>query len=345
MFNYLIIIPVQNEEKVIINTIDNLLKINYDYNLYKIIFLLDNCSDNSLNIIKKYNLDYIEKKDNQIKGKSFALKWFIQNYKKIENYSKIIILDADSLIDRNFLYKISKNKDENIIQGFINPIFDKDFISSSLSGYSELISQKTKDFIKSKFNWSIVLKGTGMVLDKEIFKKYIPLLKTQIEDIELSILLVRDGYKIIFNNEAIVSDPKPLNIKQASNQRARWLYGQYQIIKYYWKDLIKIAFSGIGNFFFVLDIIFRPKTLFYLIKLFLLLFFIFTHFPFKTFLITILSLIILIDFLYFIFGGILVNDKKHYYKILLYSPVYIIIWGLSIIKMFLVRGKKWLKAR
>ncbi|MGC9089449.1 MAG: glycosyltransferase [Caldisericia bacterium] len=345
MINYLILIPIHNEEKVINNTINSILRISYDSNFFKIIFLLDNCDDNSLNIIKNCNLDYIEKKDNQIKGKSFAIKWLIENYKDIENYSKIIILDADSLIDANFLNKISENKDEKIIQGLVNPIFNRDSIFSSLSGYSELISQKLKDTIKSKLNWSVVLRGTGMVIDKEIFKKYIPLLKTQIEDTELSILLVNDGYKIKFNPEAIVNDPKPLDIKQASNQRARWLYGQFQIIKYYWKVLIKIAFSSLGNFFFVLDIVFKPKTLFYLIKLFLLIIFIFSQLPFRTFFIIILSLIIFIDFLYFIIGGIFIEDKKHYYKTLLYSPIYIIIWVLSIIKMLLVRGKKWLKAR
>jgi cellulose synthase/poly-beta-1,6-N-acetylglucosamine synthase-like glycosyltransferase len=343
--SYLIIIPIHNEEKVIEKTIEYLLKIDYEKNLFKIIFILDNCNDKSLEIIKRFNLDYLEKNDNELKGKSFALKWLIKNYKEINKFSKIVILDADSLIDKKFLKEIFDYESYKIIQGFVNPIFNKNSISSSVSAYSEILSQKIKDLIKTKLNWSVLLRGTGMVIDKDIFVKYLQLLKTQIEDTELSIQLVKNGYKIKFIPEAVIYDPKPLNIKQASNQRARWLYGQFQIIKYYWKDLIKIAFSGIGNFFFVLDVILKPKTLFYILKFLFLILFILTNFPYRTFFIIILSILISIDILYFLIGGLFVEDKKHYYKTLLFSPIYIIIWFISIIKMILVRGSRWLKAR
>lgn len=343
--NYLIIIPLHNEESAIENMINYLLNINFEQNFYSINFLLDNCDDNSINIIKKYNLKYIEKKDNKVKGKGFALIWFIENYKNFDDFSKIVILDADTIIDNKFLENVSKCQNEKIIQGYVNPIFNKNSVTSSLSAYSEIISQKVKDTIKTKLNWSVILRGTGMVIDKDIFKTYIPKCKTQIEDTELSILLVRDGYKINFLPSAIVNDPKPINIKQASNQRARWLYGQYQIIKYYWKDLIKIAFTNIGNFFFVLDIILRPKTLYYLLKVILLILFLLTTMKFKSFFILILSFLILIDITYFLIGGLFVEDKKHYYKTLLLSPIYLLIWFLSIIKMMFIKGKIWLKAR
>lgn len=343
--NYLFLIPTYNEDKIIENTIKNLLKINVNTCFFEIIFLLDNTIDKSVNIIQKYNLNYVEKKDNQIKGKGFALKWFINNYKNIDDFAKIVILDADTIIDKNFLENVYKYQNEKIIQGYINPIFNKNSIISSLSAYSEIISQKVKDTIKTKLNWSVILRGTGMVIDKDIFKTYIPKCKTQIEDTELSILLVRDGYKIKFLPNAIVNDPKPLNINQASNQRARWLYGQYQIIKYYWKGLIKIAFSNLGNFFFVLDIVLKPKTLFYLIKVILLLFFIITNISYKIIFISILTMLISIDILNFLIGGFFIEDKKHYYRTLFLSPIYISIWLISIIKMFLIRGKRWLKAR
>lgn len=345
MINYLIIIPVHNEEKFLEKTIKNLLVLNYNKELFKIIFILDNCHDKSLDIIKKYNLFYIEKNDNELKGKSYALKWLINNYYEIDKFSKIVILDCDSIIDKNFLKVITYNTKNKILQGFVNPLFNKKSIISSLSAYSEIISQKLKDSIKSKLNWNVILRGTGMIIDKDLFKRYISQCKTQIEDTELSILLVKDRYKIKFIPEAIVYDPKPLNIKQVSNQRARWFYGQFQIIRYYWKDLIKIAFSNIGNFLFVLDIIFKPKTLIFLIKFIFLLFFILTNLKFKTFFILALSIIIFVDILFFLIGGLFIEDKKHYYKTLIFSPIYIIIWFISIIKMILVKNKIWLKAR
>lgn len=344
VYKYLILVPAHNEEKVIEETLINLLNLNYPKDLYKIVFLLDNCTDNTYTIILQYNSEYLLKNDGFLKGKSCALKWFIGNYENINNFNRIIVLDADTIIEKNFL-KIVSNYEDRVLQAFVNPLFYKNSITSSLSAYSEIISQKLKDNIRSKFNWSCILRGTGMVIDKEIFKQYIPLCKTQIEDTELSILLVRDGIKINYIPDAIINDPKPLNIQKASSQRARWLFGQYQIMKYYWKDLLKIGFSNIGNFFFILDIVFKPKTLFYLIEVLLLLFFIFTNFSIKIFFIVFLSILIFLDILYFFIGGFFVEDKKHYYKTLLFSPIYIIIWLISVVKLTFVRGKKWLKAR
>mgnify|MGYP001248616243 FL=1 len=341
---FLILIPAHNEEKVIRETLKSIKNLDFPHNNFDVIVIEDNCTDNTYEIVKKAGFFCFVKDDGEPKSKTYALKWFLENFNELNRYKRIIILDADTIIEKNFL-KIVSNYEDKVLQSFVNPLFDKNSITSSLSAYSEIISQKFKDNIKSKFNWPCILRGTGMVINSEIFNNYISLLKTQIEDTELSILLVRDGIKINYVPNAIINDPKPLSIQKASSQRARWLFGQYQIIKYYWKDLLKIAFSNIGNFFFVIDIVFKPKTLFYLIEVLLLLFFIFTNFSIKIFFIIFLSILIFLDILYFFIGGFFVEDKKHYYKTLLFSPIYIIIWLISVIKMMLVRGKKWLKAR
>jgi len=341
---FLILIPAHNEEKVIGETLKSIKNLDFPQNNFDVVVIGDNCNDNTYNIAKKEGYSCFIKNNGESKSKIYALKWFLKNFDELDRYKRIIILDADTIIEKNFL-KIVSNYEYNVLQSFVNPLFNRNSITSSLSAYSEIISQKLKDNIRSKFNWPCILRGTGMVIDIEIFKQYIPLCKTQIEDTELSILLVRDGYKIKFLPNAIINDPKPLNIQKASSQRARWLYGQYQIIKYYWKDLLKILFTNIGNFFFVLDVVFKPKTLFYLIEVLLLFFFIFTNFSIKIFFIVFLSILIFLDILYFFIGGFFVEDKNHYYKTLLFSPIYIIIWLISVIKMIFVRGKKWLKAR
>ncbi len=344
VYKYLILIPAHNEEKVIGETLKSIKNLDFPQNNYDVVVIGDNCNDNTYNIAKKEGFSCFVKNDGELKSKTYALKWFLENFEEINRYKRIIILDADTIIEKNFL-KIVSNYKDRVFQSFVNPLFDRNSITSSLTAYSEIISQKLKDNIRSKFNWPCILRGTGMVINSEIFNNYIPLLKTQIEDTELSILLVRDRIKINYIPDAIINDPKPLNIQKASSQRARWLFGQYQIMKYYWKDLLKIAFSNIGNFFFILDIVFKPKTLFYLIEVLLLLFFIFTNFSIKIFFIIFLSILIFLDILYFFIGGFFVEDKKHYYKTLLFSPIYIIIWLISVVKLTFVRGKKWLKAR
>ena len=342
--NFLILIPAHNEEKVIGDTLKSIKNLDYSNGKFDVIVIADNCSDNTCEIVKNEGFSCFIKNDGEPKSKAHALKWFLENFKELDKYNRIVILDADTLVDKNFL-KIISNYEDKILQSFVKPLFNKNSISSSLSGYSELLSQEISDKIKKIFNWSVVLRGTGMVFEVEIFKKYFPLLKTYIEDTELSILLIKDGYKITFVPEAIVMDPKPTSFKYASKQRTRWLYGQFEILKYYWRDMFNIMFSSIGNFFFISSIIFKPKTIFYLLKFLLLVMVFFSRFPLRKLLMTILLILISIDICYYLFGIFVVEDKRHYLKTMIFAPVYIIIWLMSFIKSLIIRGKRWTRAR
>lgn len=340
---FLVLIPAHNEERVIGNTLKFIKNLDFPEDKFDVFVIADNCTDNTCRIVKERGFYCLNKNDGSPKGKAYVLNWFLKNFKEIDRYDRIVILDADTLIDRNFLKIVSRHK-ETIIQGFVMPLFNKESIIQSLSGYSELLSQVISDELKSKLDWSVVLRGTGMVLNLDIFKKYIPLLKTYIEDTELSLLMVKDGHRIKFVKEAVVFDPKPANISYTSSQRTRWLYGQKEILKYYLKDMLKIMFSGIGNFFFVSSIIFKPKTLFYILKLLLLITFLIFRIPFRQVFIILLSILIFIDILYYLIGIFVVTYKKHYLKVLFFAPLYIFIWLKSFMKS-LSKNKKWTRAR
>lgn len=104
-----VIIPVYNIENYLSRCIESIL--NQTYKNWEAIFINDGSTDNSLNILEKY-----QKKDNRIKiinkkneGSGAARNDGIEN----SNGEYIAFLDSDDWYENNFLEKLYKNLKEN----------------------------------------------------------------------------------------------------------------------------------------------------------------------------------------------------------------------------------------
>src|ERR1035437_5652936 len=102
-----IIIPAKNESKVIKETLISLSQINYPKSKLDIIVIDDNSSDETFEIASSMN--YIENlhvyKNEESLGKSKA----INSILKIIDTEYTVILDADDLVDENYLTKVLLN--------------------------------------------------------------------------------------------------------------------------------------------------------------------------------------------------------------------------------------------
>ena len=93
MINFSIVIPIYNEEKNLINLIEEINLYLKDYTVFEIIIVNDGSTDNTLEIIKKISTKYsIKLRNNKInRGQSFALMDGVTASK----YKTIVTLDGD----------------------------------------------------------------------------------------------------------------------------------------------------------------------------------------------------------------------------------------------------------
>jgi len=115
-----IIVPAFNEEKYLDDTIEKLSKLDYDKNYFEVIIVENGSSDESYKIAKSYeesikNLKVYQSEKGVSKAKNLGLK----HANEKSDFS--IFLDADTLLEKDFLYELNnylnKHADNNFCIG------------------------------------------------------------------------------------------------------------------------------------------------------------------------------------------------------------------------------------
>jgi cellulose synthase/poly-beta-1,6-N-acetylglucosamine synthase-like glycosyltransferase len=255
---FTIIVPAKNEEKVIGRLLERLVNQEYDKSKLEIIVAEDSSTDSTLEICKLYQNRYEFVKcihlepSNVPNGKSRALNYAL----KIAKGDIIGIFDADTVPRLDVLsYVAPKFKDHNVaaVQGMLLPINVRESIITRFSAIEELIYEYSIAG-RARAGFFIPLEGTASFIRKDIlmslggFNEY-----NLTEDLDLSIKLILNGYKIIYSPSIISWREVPVRLKTLIKQRLRWYRGHLELslnskkflIKWKVIDAILIVFTPI----------------------------------------------------------------------------------------------------
>ena len=239
-----ILIPAHNEEVVIANTIEAMLKLHYPKDKLKIMVINDGSKDRTKEIIEGYAA-----KDSRVvlydvplgqggKGKSRALNLGVKQVTS----EVIAIYDADNTPDPMALHYLvaslvsnkelggvigkfrTVNKNRNLLTRFIN-IETLSFQSMLQAGRWQLHNIAT-------------LPGTNLILWKWLIDELEGWDEEALtEDSELSIRIYELGYKIKFVPYAITYEQEPEEWKVWIKQRVRWVRGNNYVLAKFIKEI------------------------------------------------------------------------------------------------------------
>lgn len=237
---FMTIIPAHNEEKVVVNLIESLKKLDYPKDLYDIYVIADNCTDKTAEVAKKAGAIVYDRFDEAHKTKGHALQWFLaQKIEEDAPYDAFCIFDADNIVDENFLKVMNKKlcQGEEVVQGY------KDIKNPSDSwvsaGYAIFYWTMHRFYHLARYNIGLspLMNGTGFMVKFDVIKPQGWNTKTLTEDIEFSLKRIIEGKKLGWARDAIVYDEQPVGFKQSWTQRSRWTVGHMQCLKEYTKPL------------------------------------------------------------------------------------------------------------
>ena len=244
---FAVLVAARNEEKVIVELIESLKRQNYDKNKFKIYVIINNCTDNTLELAKKSGASIIEC-NTSIKCKGDALKYAFKELKHDNKIDAYVIFDADNVVHPDFL----KNMNYSINSGFKaaqgnreTKNLGKNWLTSSYAIYFYL---QNFMFSRSRRNikHSTIINGTGFMVTKELINTIGFNVKTLTEDIEFSCLCALNNIKIDYVEDAITYDEQPTNFIVSWHQRMRWTKGTLECFRLYSWKLIKNLFKT-GN--------------------------------------------------------------------------------------------------
>lgn len=235
-----ILVACHNEQDVIATTVENLREIDYDKDLYEIIVVNDNSTDNTEKELKRVGVKYINTNEGLFPregvgkpgGLQYALRALGFEYIK-EKYDLLMVLDADNHVSPNILKELNSQwlgtGKPTAIQSYLD---SKNFDKVLSFGYANAYVVSNRFFQLAKYRWGlpIALGGTGFVVSTDYLINsggfnY----KSLTEDLEMEIEIVNQGGKVAWNHFARVYDEKPDDIKISLKQRTRWMQGHWYV--------------------------------------------------------------------------------------------------------------------
>lgn len=222
-----VMIPAHNEEEVISNTIENVLKM--DYPNFEIIVIDDRSTDNTANVINelanKYEkvVAFIRDKD-AFPGKSAVL----NDAFKIAKGEAILVFDADATVEPDFLKKLIPNlepADVGAVQAR-KIIRNKDYNFLTKCQNNEYTMDTHLQVGRDAVKGAVELRGNGELIKREALEdiggwnNY-----TITDDLDMSTRLHIKGWDVRFCPEACVYEEGIIYVFPLFRQRRRWLEG------------------------------------------------------------------------------------------------------------------------
>jgi 1,2-diacylglycerol 3-beta-glucosyltransferase len=223
---FIIAIPAHNEASVIGTSIRQMQALNYPKDLFNIHVVADHCSDKTAEIAKQAGAFVHERNANPRTGKGAALSWLFQRVLSNEECHAIVIFDADTIVDPDFLRIMDARlaQGDQVIQG-------QHLISNPDSGWYPrlawamfLVDNRFQNLGRTNLGWSAKNMGDSICFRVDILRK-IGWGKGLTEDYQLRQRLLLEGIKITYEPRAIGRGEAPLTWAQARVQRMRWLRG------------------------------------------------------------------------------------------------------------------------
>ncbi len=240
-----IIVPAYNEEITAVKTINSLLM--QDYPNFEIIFVNDGSKDNTYAVVKAAFGDNPKVKvlSKPNGGKASALNFGIAN-----STSEILVnIDADTQLLPNAVTELMKKMSDDRVGAVAGNVKVGNKVNWLTRWQSvEYITSQNFDRLAMEYlNAITVVPGAIGAFRKSAIEEiggYAT--DTLAEDCDVTIRMLRNGWKIVSANEAIAITEAPETVPQFMKQRFRWSFG---VMQAFWKNrdtLFVKKYKGLG---------------------------------------------------------------------------------------------------
>ena len=223
-----IIVPAYNEEVTIQKCMNTLLQL--DYPLYEIIVVDDGSTDHTLNLVQSFTDLRVKIISQPNQGKAHALNTGI---KHVQN-EFIVTVDADTTLHKDALRHIAKrfstNRQLGAIAGNVKVDAEPGLLNALQAAEYTLginLIRKTQ----SMLGCVMIVPGPIAALRKTAIEQagYFSH-DTFAEDFDITMQILKAGYKIQYEDHALAFTDAPKNLEDLLKQRRRWYRGMIQVL-------------------------------------------------------------------------------------------------------------------
>jgi len=242
---FLILFPAYNEDRVIVNAVEQFLLQDYPETHYTVVVISDHMQPKTNEILGKMPIKLLTPTFEK-SSKAKAMQYAINHVEG--DFDNVVVLDADNVVRTDFLSQL------NILCTVYDAIQCHRCAKNAnndvavLDGASEEINNTLFRKAHNRLGLSSALIGSGMCFSYELFKKNVFLLKTAGEDREMEALLLKQGIFIKYAPDIHVFDEKVSSQDNFQRQRMRWMTAQIQSLLNQLPQIPQAIIQGNINF-------------------------------------------------------------------------------------------------
>lgn len=248
---FAVLIPGYKEDAVIVEVAKDAIKQQYPVDKFDVVIVADSFQTSTIETLKKLPVKVIEVSfETSTKAKALNKAMDVLG----DNYDVALILDADNLMETDFLSKmnVAFNRGYKAVQGH-RVAKNTNTTFAVLDAISEEVNNHIFRQGHRVLNMSCGLIGSGMAFEYAFFKAIMKnVLAVGGFDKELELKLAHDKVMVEYLPDAYVLDEKIQDSGNFSNQRRRWLSAQVVYLRRYF-------FSGVYHLFAKGNLVFFDK--------------------------------------------------------------------------------------
>ena len=239
-----VLVPAHNEEQLIARCVRSLLKQSYPAHLYRVVVIVDNCSDQTELAASNAGAEVMTRRDVKAQGKGHALRWAMDRVlASDESVDAVVVVDADSIADRQLLSELVRSFQAGhaVVQGEYLVLAEDASPRTRLGELAFLLFHRVRLSGRAALGMSSNLVGNGMLFGRRTLAEHPWSAYTSVEDLEYSLNLREKGVRPAFAPMARVRGPMAPGYRIGAGQRVRWEGGRFYLVRTRIPRLFKTA--------------------------------------------------------------------------------------------------------
>lgn len=235
----LFLIPAHDEELLIERTVASLCAQDYPAGELKVVVIADNCTDRTASLARNAGATVLERQSVTHRGKHHAIEWAL-GVLPWQEYEAVVVIDADTVVEPDYSSQLSRWPDlaQRAIQTYDHLSNERE---NSLTRLAGLLTRTRYDLalpLKARAGFSVPMTGDGIVLGREILKRYPWHIQTITEGWELYARLTIGGEVVRYEPRSRLYAQETHSLNQSRSQRERWTAGRLGVLQLYWRAIL-----------------------------------------------------------------------------------------------------------
>ncbi|RAJ93993.1 cellulose synthase/poly-beta-1,6-N-acetylglucosamine synthase-like glycosyltransferase [Larkinella arboricola] len=239
-----VLVPAYKEDKVILDSVQANLQQTYPSDSYDIYVIADSFRPETLQQLSHFRVNVLVVSFEQStvqKSLTKALELLPQGV-----YDIVLVSDADNHMAPDFLHRVNLAFDSGwrAVQGH-RVAKNTNTSVAVFDAMNEEVNNHLFRKGQRALGFSASLIGSGMAFEPDTMKRAMGQIRSVGGyDKELEMLLLTEGIRIAYLNDALIYDEKVQNLEVFEHQRARWIAAQIHFVKLYFGTGIRQLLRG-----------------------------------------------------------------------------------------------------